>query len=119
MFCVEVEWTSYNIGIFICESCASIHRSLGAHISKVKSIKLDLWEEDQVKASEQIIIHVLLNFRVCDVQCIRQMVSLGLIHLITNELIPALYKQGFVGFDIIINAIFCISVYGGTRQSEG
>ena len=46
------EWASSNLGIFLCKDCAGIHRSLGVHISKVKSIKLDKWEEDQVKIME-------------------------------------------------------------------
>ncbi|ELT99981.1 hypothetical protein CAPTEDRAFT_181489 [Capitella teleta] len=48
----NVEYTSFNLGIFLCEACASIHRSLGVGISKVKSIKMDNWSEDQVKCME-------------------------------------------------------------------
>jgi hypothetical protein len=43
------DWASYNLGIFLCESCGSIHRSLGSHISKVKSLKLDKWDESQIQ----------------------------------------------------------------------
>ncbi|KAI0654163.1 hypothetical protein C8Q70DRAFT_1048137 [Cubamyces menziesii] len=32
-------WASYNLGIFICVSCASIHRKMGTHISKVNFMK--------------------------------------------------------------------------------
>ncbi|XP_077278910.1 arf-GAP with dual PH domain-containing protein 1 [Temnothorax americanus] len=42
------EWASYNIGIFVCTRCAGVHRSMGAHISKVKHLKLDRWEDSQV-----------------------------------------------------------------------
>jgi stromal membrane-associated protein len=36
-------WASISIGIFICIKCAGFHREMGTHISKVKSINLDLW----------------------------------------------------------------------------
>ncbi|XP_072044082.1 arf-GAP with dual PH domain-containing protein 1-like isoform X2 [Amphiura filiformis] len=45
----RTDWASYNLGIFLCVNCASIHRMLGAHISKVKCIQLDQWNDDQVE----------------------------------------------------------------------
>ncbi|TEB32685.1 Arf GTPase activating protein, partial [Coprinellus micaceus] len=41
-------WTSHNLGIFICMNCASIHRKLGTHITKVKSMTMDTWTKEQV-----------------------------------------------------------------------
>lgn len=37
----EPTWVSINIGVFICSDCAGSHRSLGTHISKVRSPDLD------------------------------------------------------------------------------
>lgn len=34
-------WISINLGILICLECSGIHRSMGTHISKVRSLTLD------------------------------------------------------------------------------
>jgi hypothetical protein len=44
-------WASWNLGIFVCIRCAGIHRNLGVHISKVKSVNLDSWTPVQVSVS--------------------------------------------------------------------
>lgn len=41
-------WASTNLGIFVCIRCSGIHRNLGTHISKVKSVNLDKWTEEQL-----------------------------------------------------------------------
>ena len=39
-------WASINLGVLICIKCSSTHRELGTHISKIKSINLDVWPSD-------------------------------------------------------------------------
>ncbi|XP_045766367.1 arf-GAP with dual PH domain-containing protein 1-like isoform X2 [Maniola jurtina] len=50
----DPDWASYNLGIFICMRCASIHRGMGAHISKVKHLELDRWEDSQVQRMKEV-----------------------------------------------------------------
>ncbi|CRG90156.1 UBA domain-containing protein 3 [Talaromyces islandicus] len=42
-------WASWNLGIFLCMRCGSLHRKMGTHISKVKSLSMDSWTTDQVE----------------------------------------------------------------------
>jgi len=35
------EWVSINLGLVVCVVCSGVHRSLGTHLSKVRSLKLD------------------------------------------------------------------------------
>lgn len=44
----QPRWSSTNLGVFVCIRCSGIHRNLGVHISKVKSVSLDSWTQEQV-----------------------------------------------------------------------
>eukprot|EP00794_Sanderia_malayensis_P015119 gene15119-16675_t len=48
------KWASINIGITLCIECSGIHRSLGVHISKVRSITLDDWEPESIKLMSEL-----------------------------------------------------------------
>lgn len=38
------KWAEITRGILICIACAGVHRNLGSHISKVRSLTLDVWQ---------------------------------------------------------------------------
>ncbi|XP_062848772.1 arf-GAP with GTPase, ANK repeat and PH domain-containing protein 3 isoform X2 [Trichomycterus rosablanca] len=47
-FCVDCDvpnpdWASLNLGALICIECSGIHRHLGTHLSRVRSLDLDDW----------------------------------------------------------------------------
>ena len=46
-------WASWNLGVFICIRCAGIHRNLGVHISRVKSVNLDQWTSEQIQVTAE------------------------------------------------------------------
>jgi hypothetical protein len=43
------DWASVNLGVFLCLRCAGIHRSLGVHVSQVRSCSLDVWTFEQLE----------------------------------------------------------------------
>ena len=47
-------WASWSLGIFLCMRCAALHRKLGTHVSKVKSLSMDSWSNDQVENMRKI-----------------------------------------------------------------
>lgn len=42
----SVEWISINFLVCFCMNCASCHRNLGTHITKIRSLKLDKFENE-------------------------------------------------------------------------
>jgi len=49
----DARWASWNIGCFVCIRCSGIHRSMGTHISKVKSVDLDMWTPEQMASIQK------------------------------------------------------------------
>jgi Arf-GAP with GTPase, ANK repeat and PH domain-containing protein 1/3/4/5/6/9/11 len=39
----DPDWASLNLGVLVCIECSGIHRNLGSHISRVRSLDLDEW----------------------------------------------------------------------------
>ncbi|KAJ8366918.1 hypothetical protein AAFF_G00336720 [Aldrovandia affinis] len=44
----DPEWASVTLGVFVCEPCSAVHRSM-PHISLIKSLQTDSWEASEVQ----------------------------------------------------------------------
>ncbi|CAE1325610.1 AGAP [Acanthosepion pharaonis] len=42
------DWASINLGALICIECSGIHRNLGTHLSRVRSLDLDEWPVEYI-----------------------------------------------------------------------
>uniref|UniRef100_UPI00358FE49C arf-GAP with GTPase, ANK repeat and PH domain-containing protein 1-like isoform X2 n=1 Tax=Myxine glutinosa TaxID=7769 RepID=UPI00358FE49C len=52
-YCVDCkapnpDWASLNLGALMCIECSGIHRNLGSHVSRVRSLSLDDWPVELV-----------------------------------------------------------------------
>jgi len=45
---ISPEWCSVTLSVFVCLECSGQHRSLGTHISFVRSVKMDSWTPQQL-----------------------------------------------------------------------
>lgn len=52
----DPDWASLNLGILLCIECSGVHRNLGVHISKVRSLTLDVkvWEPSVISLFQSI-----------------------------------------------------------------
>uniref|UniRef100_A0A182QWG5 Arf-GAP domain-containing protein n=1 Tax=Anopheles farauti TaxID=69004 RepID=A0A182QWG5_9DIPT len=53
----DPSWASINRGILLCADCCSIHRSLGRHISQVKSLRQGSWQPSVLNLVNQLNAH--------------------------------------------------------------
>ncbi|XP_008821892.1 arf-GAP with GTPase, ANK repeat and PH domain-containing protein 1 isoform X8 [Nannospalax galili] len=47
-------WASLNLGALMCIECSGIHRNLGTHLSRVRSLDLDDWPMELIKVMSAI-----------------------------------------------------------------
>ncbi|XP_047398989.1 arf-GAP with GTPase, ANK repeat and PH domain-containing protein 1 isoform X1 [Sciurus carolinensis] len=47
-------WASLNLGALMCIECSGIHRNLGTHLSRVRSLDLDDWPLELIKVMSSI-----------------------------------------------------------------
>ncbi|KAF0389852.1 ArfGap-domain-containing protein [Gigaspora margarita] len=50
----DPQWASTNFGTLLCIECSGIHRSLGVHVSKVRSLMLDKWEPESIEVMSKL-----------------------------------------------------------------
>ncbi|CAN0448941.1 unnamed protein product [Ectocarpus sp. 12 AP-2014] len=48
------DWVSLNLGVLVCIQCSGIHRSLGTHVSKVRSLGLDALDEIDLSVLREV-----------------------------------------------------------------
>uniref|UniRef100_A0A674AMF6 ArfGAP with GTPase domain, ankyrin repeat and PH domain 2 n=1 Tax=Salmo trutta TaxID=8032 RepID=A0A674AMF6_SALTR len=72
-FCVDCEapnptWASLNLGALICIECSGIHRNLGTHLSRVRSLDLDDWPRELTQVLTAIGNHLANSIWECHTQ---------------------------------------------------
>lgn len=70
LFHADPDWASYTLGVFLCLHCSRIHCNI-PRISKVKSLRTDHWDEDEVQVSVSLWKAFCLSICVGQAACIQ------------------------------------------------
>lgn len=62
----EPRWASVNRGVFICDECCSVHRSLGRHSSQVRHLKHTPWPPTQLQVKTPQEEEVYIPIPLCE-----------------------------------------------------
>ena len=57
----DPSWASINRGVLICGDCCGVHRTLGRHISHVKSLNKGQWIPAQLAVSFFTLLYCFIN----------------------------------------------------------
>uniref|UniRef100_A0A7S4QYP8 Arf-GAP domain-containing protein n=1 Tax=Alexandrium monilatum TaxID=311494 RepID=A0A7S4QYP8_9DINO len=50
---IKPQWASVTYGTLVCLECSGQHRSLGVHLSFVRSVQMDAWKPDEIARMEK------------------------------------------------------------------
>ena len=88
------EWASLNLGCLLCINCSGVHRNLGAHISKVRSLGLDAWRYIHVEVNMSITLDIAV---IISDKCVHSLLQDAKdLHAFSTQVVNCYYSSCFV-----------------------